>query len=160
MNEARDVSVELDWLKRMVHGAVDSGDPRPHDSGMNTPSREEVKAQLAAVEAKIGESEAKVDARLANFDASIQTGFAELRAEFAELRADIAHGRTEAAKQTNDNMKWMIGSVLALVSVAVTIIGTMINFSKSDKPAAAPLIVYAQPSPVAAAPAQAPAAQK
>jgi hypothetical protein len=113
------------------------------------------------VDAKLAQNKAEVDARLANFDTSIKTGFAELRAEFAALRTEIADGRTDATKQSHDSMKWIIGTVITMVSLSVAIIGLFINLSKGDKSSAsqpAPIIITVPGATAGVASPQAPAA--
>lgn len=124
---------------------VDSSQPTEDHAPMTDLSRQELKAELAA-------SEAKVDARLANFDTSVKTGFAELRSEFADLRAgfsdlrtEMANGRADAAKQNHESVKWIIGSVFAMLSISVAIIGVMINLNRSER---APVAPIAQPAPI------------
>lgn len=97
------------------------------------------------VDAKLAQNKAEVDARLANFDASIKNGFSELKVEIQKMRGDFE-------KQSHDSTKWIIGSVFGMVSLAVAVIGVMINLNKGDKapaPAPAPIVVYAQPAPQA-----------
>lgn len=158
--------IQGNWTRIVDDGAIESvataeqdiaaSKKTAYDSAMTDLTRQEMDAKLAA-------SEAKVDARLANFDTSVKTGFAELRTEFAELRAEISHGRTDAMKQSSDNLKWLIGAVAGMLSLAVAAIGLMINWSKAPAaPAAqpAPIVVYAQPAPPVGAPATVPSAQK
>ena len=82
------------------------------------------------VDAKLAQNRAEVDARLANFDTSIKTGFAEMKVEIQKMRGDFE-------KQSHDSTKWIIGSVFGMISLAVAIIGVMINLNKADKPASA-----------------------
>lgn len=108
---------------------VDNSATRPNDRRMTDINRQQVADMLAA-------SEAKVDARLANFDTSVKTGFAELKVEIQKMRGDFE-------KQSHDSTKWIIGSVFGMISLAVAVIGVMINLNKAEKPAAA-----AQPAPI------------
>lgn len=101
-----------------------------YDTSMNTPSREELDAKLAA-------NKAEVEARLANFDTSIKTGFAELRAEMAKQTAEMHKG-------TADLIKWAIGLGIAIVGTTVGILTFVINnvIPKS------PVQTAAQPAPI------------
>lgn len=130
---------------------VDNRSTLSQDAPMSDLNRQELEAKLA-------QNKAEVDARLANFDTSIKTGFADLRAEFAALRTEIADGRTDAAKQNHDSMKWIIGTVITMVSISVAIIGLFINLSKSDKPAAQPGAIVITVPGATVGPAPAPAA--
>lgn len=116
------------------------------DVSMTDLTRQEVDAKLAA-------NRAEVDARLANFDTSVKTGFAELKVEIQKMRGDIE-------KQSHDSTKWIIGSVFGMVSLAVAIIGVMINLNKAEKspaPQPAPIIITVPGA--TSAPVQAPAAK-
>ena len=97
------------------------------------------------VDAKLAQNRAEVDARLANFDTSIKTGFAELKVEIQKMRGDVE-------KQSHDSTKWIIGSVFGMVSLAVAVIGVMINLNKAEKPAQAPQPVTQQAPLVIAVP--------
>lgn len=132
---------------------LDNPTQRPNHKAMTDLTRQEVDAKLA-------QNKAEVDARLANFDTSVKTGFAELRAEFAGLRTEMAKMQGGFEKQSHDSTKWIIGSVFAMLSLSVAIIGVMINLNKGDKspgPQPAPIVVYSQPAPSAPATAQPPA---
>lgn len=126
-----------------------------YDRPMTDLTRQQVTDLLAASEAKAGE-------RMANFQLDIKSGFADLRTEFSEVRSEFAHIRTEMAnnraessKQNQDSLKWIIGAIFAMLSIAVALIGAMINYNKGEKPAAAPpapIVIYAQPAATAAQP--------
>lgn len=136
---------ERERLARLLT-SVDAISDSQHDAPMTDLTRQQVTDMLAASEAKAGE-------RLANFQLDIKSGFADLRTEFSEVRSEFANVRTEMAnnraessKQNQDNLKWIIGAIFAMISIAVAIIGSMINFSKGEKPAQGPSpIVIAVP---------------
>lgn len=145
-------------LGRTIEGdpilAVDNSEVSREHPTMTDLTRQEVDAKLA-------QNKAEVDARLANFDTSVKTGFAELRAEFAALRTEIADGRTDAAKQAHDSMKWIIGTVAGMISLAVAVIGLMINLNKGEKSPApqSGTVIITVPGAMAS-PAQAPVPTK
>lgn len=119
------------WAAHPIGESVASTASSQYDGVMTDLTRQEVDAKLA-------QNKAEVDARLANFDTSIKTGFAELRADIAKMRGDFE-------KQNHDSTKWIIGSVFGMISLAVAIIGVLINLNKAEKPASAPV---AQPAPI------------
>jgi hypothetical protein len=123
-NQRTDEFNRLAAAAKAAAETVDTPRPPKDDTDMTDLTRQEVDAKLAA-------NKAEVDARLANFDASIRTGFAELRADMAKMRGDFE-------KQSHDSTKWIIGSVFGMISLAVAVIGVLINLSKTDKPASAP----------------------
>lgn len=118
---------------------------RPNDVSMTDMTRQQVTDLLAASEAKNGE-------RLANFQLDIKSGFADLRAEFAQVRAEMANDRAAALKQSNESQRWIVTAVFAMISIAVAVIGALINFSKSDKHAAMPPAPIIITVPTTAAP--------
>lgn len=135
------------WGTSSVEGMpiAHAATPR-YDASMTDLTRQEVDAKLA-------QNKAEVEARLANFDTSVKSGFADLRAEFAGLRTEMAKMQGGFEKQSHDSTKWIIGSVFAMLSLSVAIIGVMINLNKGDKPQApapAPVVIYAQPAPSSA----------
>lgn len=120
---------------------IDKSDRANDHAPMTDLTRQEVDAKLA-------QNKAEVEARLANFDTSVKTGFADLRAEFAGLRTEIANMRTDTAKQNHESLKWIIGSIFAMLSISVAIIGVMINFSKAGKDQNAASAPIAQAAPM------------
>jgi hypothetical protein len=101
-------------------------------------TRQQVTDLLAA-------SEAKGEARTARFELDIKSGFADLRTEFAQVRTEMANDRAAASKQSNESQKWVVTAVFAMISIAVTILATMINYTKGDK---ANTSVAAAPAPI------------
>jgi len=120
-------------------GSIDNTEPPREDAPMTDLTRQEVDAKLA-------QNKAEIDARLANFDTSVKTGFADLRTEFAHLRTEMQKTRGDFERQSHDSTKWIIGSVFGMISLAVAIIGVMINLNKAEKPTApatppAPIVI-------------------
>ena len=116
-----------------------------YDEPMTELTRQQVTDLLAASEAKAGE-------RQANFQLDIKSGFADLRAEFAQVRTEMANDRAAASKQSSESQRWIVTAMFAMISIAVALIGAMINFNKSDKPAAAPPAPIIISVPAGAAP--------
>lgn len=143
-----DMDEERERLRRKIED-VDTTSDRAHDEPMTDMTRQQVTDLLAASEAKAGE-------RQANFQLDIKSGFADLRAEFAQVRTEMANDRAAAAKQSNESQRWIVTAVFAMISIAVALIGAMINYNKGDKAAAAPpapIVIYAQPAATATPPA-------
>jgi hypothetical protein len=133
---------------------IDNLRARPNDASMTDLTRHEVDAKLAA-------AEARGEARTAKFELDIKSGFADLRTEFAQVRAEMANDRAASTKQSNESQRFIITAVFAMISIAVAVIGAMINFSKGDKPASvppAPIVIYAPPAATAAPQPATPAA--
>lgn len=147
----RYLNEEVQRLRATADQAFDGGASADYHQPMPDLTRQQVTDLLAASEAKAGE-------RQANFQLDIKSGFADLRAEFAQVRTEMANDRAATSKQSNESQRWIVTAVFAMISIAVALIGAMINYNKGDKPSAtppAPIVIYAQPAASAAPPAAA-----
>jgi hypothetical protein len=86
----------------------------------------------------------------------------EVRLEQTATKADISDVKAGLHEQTSTMVKWIVGTVSGLGLAGITIMTFVLNNavpkSAPAAPAAppAPIIIYAQPAPVAAPPAAPP----
>lgn len=102
------------------------------------------------LDARLETIETRMDGRVATFEVKIDGKFAGVDAKFAELRTDMHKGFA-------DMTKWIVGTVIGVAAVTITIMTFVLNNAvpkSAATPAAqpAPIIVYAQPAPVAPQP--------
>ena len=57
--------------------------------------------------------------RLARLEERMETVKAELKGTLNEFRADMAGFRTDMAKRDKDNLRWIVGAIVAAVIVII-----------------------------------------
>lgn len=95
---------------------------------------------------KLEESAAETNVRLAKIEA---------RLEETATKADLNALRVEMHKGFAEMIKWVVGTAIVLGGTGLTVITLVLNNAVPKTPPPAPLppvVVYAQPAPVAAAP--------
>ena len=114
---------------------IDVDEKRTSEIKMSEITREELAARLETIEVRM-------DGRLATIESKID-------AKFAELRTDMHKGTAEL-------VKWVVGTAIAMAAVAITVMTFVLNNAVPKAPAAPPaqpqpqpLIIYAQPAPIA-----------
>lgn len=74
-----------------------------------------------------------------------------------ELKLGFAELRTEMHKGFSDQIKWIVGSSLAMAAAGITVLTFVLNNATPKVPAAAPqptiIVLPAQPAPTASVPA-------
>ncbi|MBJ7313033.1 hypothetical protein ACFOLJ_29860 [Rugamonas sp. CCM 8940] len=87
----------------------------------------------------------------------------EVRLDQTATKADIAEVRTDLHEQTSTMIKWIVGTVSGLGVAGITIMTFVLNNAVPKAapvaPSApqAPIVIYAQPAPVATPPVAPPA---
>lgn len=112
---------------------------QPSEIRMSEITREELAARLETIEVRM-------DGRLVTIESKID-------ARFAELRTDMHKGTAEL-------VKWVVGTAIAMAAVAITVMTFVLNNAVPKAPTTSqaqlqpqPVIIYAQPTPIAAPPA-------
>jgi len=109
-----------DWARRKIGGLPGVAPPsQTNDNAyMNTPTREEFEARMAA-------AEARADARFIAFEKTIADAVGSLRLDISEVAGEIKAANVEMAHLKNFKANiWgsaatVIGALLALASIAV-----------------------------------------
>ncbi|WGG48628.1 hypothetical protein [Rugamonas sp. DEMB1] len=89
-------------------------------------------------------------------DAKERLAKIEVRLDQTATKADIADVRADLHALTLTMVKWIVGTVSGLGIAGITIMTFVLNNAVPKSAAPAPIVIYAQPAPVAAAPAKPP----
>lgn len=81
---------------------------------------------------------------------------AKERLAMIEVRLDQTATKADIAELTSTMVKWIVGTVSGLGIAGITIMTFVLNNAVPKSAALAPIVIYAQPAPVAAAPAKPP----
>lgn len=94
---------------------------------MDSPSREEVKAQIQAIDAW-------VEARLSAIESSLAVSRAEFSAEMSSMRSALI---AEIHRSSSEIIKWVAGIVVSAMALGLTVMTFVLN-TASPRPSLTP----------------------
>ncbi|MYM74849.1 hypothetical protein GTP55_21590 [Duganella sp. FT109W] len=132
---------------------------------METTDKDYIDAKLQAVIERLnGDARAHqlaTDARFVQLNQTLEAGLkstqkenelqrAQTEAYLQKVVSEVTRSQSEITKSQGELIKWVAG--ISIASAAITISATTLLVTQSTPKGPAPIVIYAQPSPPAAAP--------